>query len=120
MYCRRKLEEKETFLRHVFVDECTVQLYSNKAYAYVDKNDPYAHIFPSPKYAMKVMVIGAISFRGPSHLVVMKTGRSVNALMYQKILAKTLLPWARVRLVIRNCEDRKNAGTLPWRLHPPA
>ena len=96
-YCSKKLRENEGFTRHVFCDETVVQMHSNKAYGWVPADERYAHVLPAPKYTMKVMVVAAISWRGPAHLVIMAPGKTINASVYQSILEKSILPWAQVK-----------------------
>ena len=95
-YCTRKLNQNESFHRHLFLDETMIQLHSNRLPAYVPEEERYAHVISAPKYDMKVMVVAAISYRGPAHLVLMKTGRTINASVYQRILDRSFLPWAEV------------------------
>ena len=89
-WCKKRLEEKETFDNVVFTDESTIQLECHRRKCFRKKKMPrrlkYRH-----KHLPKVHVWGGISKQGATQLV-MFSG-IMNATKYGDILSASLVPF---------------------------
>ena len=95
-YALQKLADGERFLKHIWSDECIVQLEGNKATAYVEKKDKYGNVVQVPKYPRKILIWGCISWYGSPLPIVFEEG-TVDTDHYLLILEKGLLPFLEVR-----------------------
>ena len=95
-YALQKLADGERFLKHIWSDECIVQLEGNKATAYVEKRDKYGNVQQVPKFPRKVLIWACMSWFGSPLPVVFEEG-TVDTDHYILILEKGFLPFLEVR-----------------------
>ena len=95
-FALQKLTDGEQFLKHVWSDECVIQLEGNKATAYVMKKDKYGNIVQVPKYPRKILIWACISWFGAPLPIIFEEG-TVDTDSYLLILERSLLPFLEVR-----------------------
>ena len=78
----------ELWRNTIFIDECTVRLFSGKKFCWQQKGRKVKN--ERPKHPKKVNICAGISFRGPTRLYLFE--ENLTGLLYKRILSSAIIP----------------------------